>query len=163
MSTLRFALTIVVLILLGLFVQEIDAQAHTISTAQCRAYAQTHVLVTGKPSSRHRALTACRRAAAIHKLSHPLPNLPFVLVAISSCESGGGVLGRFSYTAENPISTASGRYQYLDTTWGTTAGYRHAADAPPRVQDERAVRDIARGTSPWAASQSCWSQWVAPY
>lgn len=45
------------------------------------------------------------------------------------------------YTAENPVSTASGAYQFIDGTWQTLsrqaghAGWSHAAYAPPRVQD----------------------------
>lgn len=54
---------------------------------------------------------------------------------ILACENRSG-----SYTAENPTSTASGRYQFVDGTFsGTKAaragGYTHAADAPPEVQD----------------------------
>jgi muramidase (phage lysozyme) len=46
------------------------------------------------------------------------------------------------YRAQNPISTASGAYQYLDGTWRAfshQAGYahspRHAKNAPPWMQD----------------------------
>ena len=141
------------------------ADAHTITPKRCVAYGALHSLITGQKI--RPAYLRCRKAAAFHRLMHPLPNLPFAAVAISACESGGGVLGRYSYTAENPTSTASGRYQYLDSTWGrvSQAGrtWTHAADAPPRVQDERFVRDIADGTHPWAASQSCWSKWLAPF
>ena len=48
------------------------------------------------------------------------------------CESGG------SYTAENPSSSASGRYQITDGSWAGYGGYSHASDAPPEVQDEKA-------------------------
>lgn len=61
------------------------------------------------------------------------------------CESGG------SYTAENPSSTASGRYQILDSSWAGFGGYRHAADAPPEVQDAkaRAMWADGRGAHHW--------------
>lgn len=73
------------------------------------------------------------------------------LEAIARCESGG------SYVAENPTSTASGKYQVLDSTWGGYGGYQHASDAPPHVQEAFARELYARrGTQPWAASRSCW-------
>lgn len=76
-----------------------------------------------------------------------------VLERIAKCESGG------SYTAQNRHSTASGKYQYLDTTWNNYGGYRHAKDAPPALQDQRARADYARvGTAPWAASRKCWAR-----
>lgn len=77
--------------------------------------------------------------------------IPALLLKIRECESGG------DYTDENPSSTASGAYQYLDSTWADHGGYSRAMYAPPEVQDARAVADFARlGTRPWAASAHCW-------
>lgn len=61
-------------------------------------------------------------------------------------ESGG------DYSAENPTSTASGKYQFLDGTWNGYGGYQHASDAPPAVQDARACEVWANGAgaSHWA-------------
>ena len=61
-------------------------------------------------------------------------------------ESGG------DYTAENPTSTASGKYQFLDGTWNGYGGYQHASDAPPAVQDAKAceVWNNGQGASNWA-------------
>lgn len=50
-------------------------------------------------------------------------------------------------------STASGKWQMLRGTWGRHRGYLNAADAPERVQDERA-RQL------WAGGRGC-SHWNA--
>lgn len=69
---------------------------------------------------------------------------------VLECESHGNL------TAQNPRSTASGKWQVLDTTWRTEDtdgdgvndshdGYSRASDAPESVQDERARQIYAGG------------------
>lgn len=78
------------------------------------------------------------------------------LAAIKQCESGG------NYQAQNPVSTASGAYQMLDTTWRSlhaSKGYAKAKYAPKAVQDAAAVELYNQmGTSPWASSSHCWAK-----
>jgi hypothetical protein len=54
-------------------------------------------------------------------------------------------------TAQNPTSSSSGLWQFTDDTWAGYGGYRHAKDAPPSVQNERAAIVFAggRGASNW--------------
>jgi hypothetical protein len=61
-------------------------------------------------------------------------------------ESGGNI------RAQNPVSSASGKWQFLDSTWGGYGGYQHAKDAPADVQDARARIVFAggAGASHWA-------------
>lgn len=62
-------------------------------------------------------------------------------------ESGG------SLTAQNPTSTASGKWQFLDSTWNGYGGYSSAAEAPESVQDAKAIEV-------WAGGAGC-SNWSA--
>ncbi|MDE9366365.1 transglycosylase family protein [Luteipulveratus sp. YIM 133132] len=93
--------------------------------------------------------------AAVASSAHADTGVP-VLEAIKQCESGG------DYTAQNPSSSASGAYQFLTSTWqslNASQGYATAASAPASVQDAAALELYqAQGTSPWAASSSCWSK-----
>jgi hypothetical protein len=69
------------------------------------------------------------------------------LACVRRHESGG------NYQAENPVSTASGAYQFLDSTWRTMSaraghsGWGHAASAPPAVQDAVAQYTVNSGWS----------------
>ncbi len=76
------------------------------------------------------------------------------LDAIAKCESGGNP------QAQNAGSTASGLYQFLDSSWRAYGGSKYgprAKDATPAQQTEIAHAAVARsGLTPWRASQHCW-------
>lgn len=92
-----------------------------------------------------RSTEAERRAIQAH---------PF-LVCVRAHESdrAGG------YAAQNPRSTASGAYQFLDSTWRSVSpragfpGYSRAVDAPWWVQDAVALWHYRNlGPSAWAGT-----------
>jgi Transglycosylase-like domain len=94
--------------------------------------------------------------AAKHKHTHHV-KVPRILRRIGGCESGGGPHARIRYRAQNPVSSASGGYQFLYSAWGHFRGYAQARDAPPWVQDRKAVKTFRKySTRPWLASKACW-------
>ncbi len=76
-----------------------------------------------------------------------------VLARIRECESGG------NYQAKNPRSSASGAFQFLDSTWRSTTGLAPPASAYPPATQDAAARTLyaSSGTRPWNASKACWS------
>lgn len=71
-----------------------------------------------------------------------------ILGTIRAKESGGGNPAG-DYTAKNPNSSASGAYQFIDSTWqsltkkyGIGQEYKSARDAPAHIQDEIAKRHV---------------------
>jgi muramidase (phage lysozyme) len=87
---------------------------------------------------------------------------------IAACESGTrnpdgtAIIGTHDWTARNPYSSASGAFQFINSTWQDVStrlnvNTKEAALAPPHVQIA-AFRDLHRrkGLTPWNASRSCW-------
>ena len=78
-------------------------------------------------------------AAATDPMFAPIPaELGAILATIRTLESGG------DYAAESSSSTASGAYQFVDSTWAGYGGYARAKDAPPSVQDAAALDLVNR-------------------
>jgi hypothetical protein len=97
-----------------------------------------------------------------HGHIRPAPAVPRILRLISGCESGhNNPFSKPNYRAQNPGSTASGAYQFLDSTWHRRFGVSKARYAKPWQQDQVAVEEYHRnGTAPWAASKHCWGRAV---
>lgn len=110
----------------------------------------TFALLGGPGLAEWKAITAPVVEEHIH--------LPAIANRIASCESGDG-RGSYSLTAENPVSSASGKYQFVRRTWESVSGRPAPASAySERVQDAAflALWDEGRGASHWAASRHCW-------
>lgn len=60
-----------------------------------------------------------------------------ILATIRELESGG------DYQAQARGSSASGAYQFIDSTWGAYGGYARAWQAPPEVQDAKATEYVS--------------------
>ena len=97
-----------------------------------------------------KGLEAQRRQTQLH---------PF-LVCVRHHESDRGAYPHVNgYTAQNPRSTASGAYQFLDSSWRALStragypGYSRAMNAPWFVQDAVALHTFkAGGRGNWAGS-----------
>ena len=87
--------------------------------------------------------------------NHPRSvRIPSSLAAFMRCVSNRESHG--NYKAENPTSTASGRWQFIDASWVSYSkmaghpGWSHAASAPPAVQDAVALWVMVnKGRYPW--------------
>ncbi len=89
------------------------------------------------------------------------PSLHPFLTCVRHHESDrdGGYPYDNGYRAENPYSSASGAYQFIDSTWRNVSaraghgGYSHAAHAPEWVQDAVALWTINNGgKSAWTGT-----------
>ena len=105
---------------------------------------------TPKEVAQFKALNPAQQAAVIAHLqtkAAPPAHTPpgGFLACVRRHESGG------NYQAKNPRSTASGAYQFLDSTWRTMSaraghgGYPTARSAPPWVQDAVAIYTVNSG------------------
>lgn len=66
--------------------------------------------------------------------------MDYLLPRVKDLESKGDY--KADRAAKYPGQTASGAYQYTDSTWGGYGGYSRAVDAPPEIQDKKAREDF---------------------
>lgn len=93
---------------------------------------------------------AVQRTESRGTVGHVAPGGP--AACIRKYESGG------NYRAENPSSSASGAYQFIDSTWRAITGRSdRAKDAPPAVQDAAFYElwDGGRGAHHWVTASRC--------
>ncbi len=98
-------------------------------------------------------------ARRIHMERLAVQNHPF-LTCVRHHESDRGPAPHTNgYGEDNPRSSASGAYQFLDSTWRNVSvrsghgGYARALHAPWYVQDAVAMWTLRNvGTSPWAGT-----------
>lgn len=129
----------------------VKAVAPTTTTTATTAAPST---TTSPPVAAVRPIRASRgspRSVVAPDVREHAGSLPPIMLRIRWCES------RNNYTARNPRSSASGAWQFLDSSWAHYAGYPRAYLAPPEVQDQKALNVYnSVGTRPWNASRSCW-------
>lgn len=93
--------------------------------------------------------------------------LPSIALRVADCESGDrlkngrAVEGSYDLRAENGTSTASGKYQAINSTWRWVMGPEYPPPASrwsEAVQDEFFLRlwDGGKGASHWSESRGCW-------
>jgi uncharacterized protein YabE (DUF348 family) len=75
-------------------------------------------------------------------------SLSAAMAALRNCEAGGNYSNK-----SNPLYR--GAYQFHPGTWNNFGGYADPADAPPFVQDQKALETYrASGWSPWPSCSS---------
>ncbi len=148
------------------------APTTTTTTAACdracweRIIARQHAerLYWAEVVKRQKREAEARRIARIYAFAHAVEQARLARLAYPSGQCGGSlppcyVMRRESggnIRAQNPRSTASGKWQFLDSTWRripAASGYAKARHAPEHVQDAAArwLWNGGRGCSHWSA------------
>lgn len=83
--------------------------------------------------------------------------MPPILERIAFCESGN------NHLAKNPNSSASGTFQFIDSTWKSTMrkmGLPENSDVFDEELNYKAAKFLfaEQGVGPWLASRECWSR-----
>ena len=98
-----------------------------------------------------KSLIIHRTVSAIEQSRREVQAHPFLTCVRRSESDGGAYPHANGYGAQNPSSSASGAYQFIDSTWRTVSaraghgGYSTAAQAPWFIQDAVALDLVNRG------------------
>jgi hypothetical protein len=113
------------------------AEAEAKAKAAAKAAAEAKARAEAKAAAAAAAAAARPAPAPVQVSGACGGNLPPCCVMMR--ESGGNP------TAVNPSSGASGKWQFMPSTWANYGGYPTAASAPESVQDQRAAQIWAGG------------------
>lgn len=107
---------------------------------------------------REKPLPRASRSRASRERSESV-GVPYILTRVRGCESGNGPTSPGNYRLGNPVSSASGAYQFLDSTWAYVTHLPPPASAYSKeTQDWAAVKLYhSEGLTPWNESRYCWS------
>lgn len=138
---------------------QVPTNQSSISTSPTREwthYFETWVTVPppGRRTTRPVQVPMAPRKRASRSRTEPVTSvgLPSIMYRVRECESGG------DYSLTNPHSTASGGWQFLDSTWQYVTGLPGRAKDYSRAVQDRAALKLYRseGLVPWYASRGCW-------
>lgn len=130
--------------------QESPSPAVTVSVSVTKTPSPAPTVTVTKKPKPVPTVTVTREVVVTR--SKPRTGVDAFLACVRAHESdtAGG------YKAENPISTASGAYQFIDASWQAYSrmagypGWSHASYAPPSVQDAVARWVVVnKGHYPW--------------
>jgi primosomal protein N' len=127
------------------------AKAERIAKAKAEKLAKYKALKKKKAEQAKKAVKKTKKT--VHKVVHKTKKVGLAGIAacIAKYESGGNP------RAQNPHSSASGLFQFIDGTWNHFGGYARAMYAPVSVQLQKfyIVWDGGRGAGNWVVRHKC--------